>query len=139
MNDNKTIYPPKGYYMKIGNCTFQDPSIKRETWKFAPELVQVTDAGVLASGKLNIKVLPHARRKIWCGFPPMTPEQFRKYWDALHSDSTGKGMYLNVEAWDETTNSYVTDVYYHNDIQYKDVVYGGRHMIVIDDFQLIGH
>lgn len=139
MDDNKNIYPPNGYYMKIGNCTFQDPSIKRETWKFAPELVQVTDAGVLASGKLNIKVLPHARRKIWCGFPPMTPEQFRKYWDALHSDSTGKGMYLNVEAWDETTNSYVTDVYYHNDIQYKDVVYGGRHMIVIDDFQLIGH
>ena len=101
--------------------------------------MQVTDAGVLASGKLNIKVLPHARRKIWCGFPPMTPEQFRVYWDALHSDSTGKGMYLNVEAWDETTNSYITDVYYHNDIQYKDVVYEGRHMIVIDDFQLIGH
>lgn len=139
MNTDKKIYPPNGYYMKIGNCTFTNPSIKREAWKFAPELVQVTDAGVLASGKLNIKVLPHTRREIWCGFPPMTPEQFRVYWDALHSDSTGKGMYLNVEAWDETTNSYITDVYYHNDIKYKDVVYGGRHMIVIDDFQLIGH
>ena len=116
----------QGYYMRIGDCTF-------------PELVQVTDAGVLASGKLNIKVLPHARRKIWCGFPPMTPEQFRVYWNALHSDSTGKGMYLTVEAWDESTNSYITDTYYHNDLQYRDVNYGGRRMVVIDDFQLIGH
>lgn len=139
MNDDLKKYPPNGYYMKIGDCTFQSPSIKRETWKFAPELVQVTDAGVLASGRLNIKVLPHARRKIWCGFPPMTPEQFRVYWKALHSDSTGKGMFLTVEAWDESSNSYITDTYYHNDLQYKDIVYGGRHMIVIDDFQLIGH
>ena len=67
----------RGYYMKINGCTFQSPSIKREAWKFAPKLVQVTDAGVLASGKLNIKVLPHTRSKIWCEFPPMTPAQFR--------------------------------------------------------------
>ena len=129
----------KGYYMKIGDCTFQSPSIKRDTWKFAPELVLVTDSGSLASGKLNIKVLPHTRRKIWCGFPPMTPSQFRVYWDALHSDEGGKGMYLMVEAWDETTNSYIEDVYYHNDIQYKNINYEGRRMVVIDDFQLIGH
>ena len=35
--------------------------------------------------------------------------------------------------------TYITDTYYHNDIQYKDIVYGGRRMIVIDDFELIGH
>ena len=137
--DNSKKYPPNGYYMKIGGCTFQSPSIKRDAWKFAPELVIVTDAGTLASGRLNIKVLPHTRRKIWVGFPPMTPKQFRTYWSALHSDATGKGMYLKVEAWDESTNSYITDTYYHNDLQYKDVVYEGRHMIVMDDFQLIGH
>ena len=129
----------KGYYMKIGSCTFQDPSIKREAWKFAPELVIVTDAGTLASGKLNIKVLPHTRRKIWCGFPPMTSKQFKVYWDALHSDSGKRGMYLTVEAWDETSNSYITDVYYHNDITYKNITYGGQRMVVIDDFELIGH
>lgn len=129
----------KGYYMKINGCTFQSPSIKREAWKFAPELVIVTDAGTLASGRLNIKVLPHTRRKIWVGFPPMTPDQFRTYWAVLHSDNTGKGMYLQVEAWDESTNSYITDTYYHNDLKYKDVVYGGQHMIVMDDFELIGH
>ena len=129
----------KGYYMKINGCTFQDPSIKREAWKFAPKLVLVTDAGTLASGKLNIKVLPHTRRKIWCGFPPMTPTQFRRYWTALMGDSSGVGMRLEVEAWDETTNSYITDIYYHNDLQYKDIIYGGRRMIVIDDFELIGH
>ena len=129
----------RGYYMKINGCTFQSPSIKREAWKFAPKLVQVTDAGVLASGKLNIKVLPHTRSKIWCEFPPMTPAQVRVYWNALMGDNSGVGMYLTVEAWDETTNSYVTDTYYHNDIQYKDVIYGGQRMIVMDAFQLIGH
>ena len=129
----------KGYYMKINGCTFQDPQIKRETWKFAPKLVQVTDAGVLASGKLQIKVLPHTRAKIWCGFPPLTPEQFRKYWTALWGDQSGYGMYLTVEAWDESTNSYITDTFYHNDLQYKNVNYEGRRMVVIDDFQLIGH
>lgn len=129
----------KGYYMKINGCTFQNPSIRRETWKFAPKLIQVTDAGVLASGRLQIKVLPHSRRKIWCEFPPMTPEQFRIYWTALMGDSSGVGMYLTVEAWDETTNSYITDTYYHNDLQYKDIIYGGRRMIVMDAFELIGH
>ena len=129
----------KGYYMKIAGCTFQEPSIKREAGKFAPELVLVTDAGTLASGKLNIKVLPHTRRKIWVGFPPMTPEQFRIYWNALHSDPGALGMYLTIEAWDETSNSYITDTYYHNDLQYKDIIYGGRRMIVMDDFELIGH
>lgn len=129
----------KGYYMKINGCTFQNPQIKREAWKFAPKLVQVTDAGVLASGKLQIKVLPHTRSKIWCGFPPLTPEQFRTYWTALCGDQSGYGMYLTVEAWDETSNSYVKDTYYHNDLQYKNINYGGRRMVVIDDFQLIGH
>lgn len=129
----------KGYYMKINGCTFQNPSIRRETWKFAPKLIQVTDAGVLASGRLQIKVLPHSRRKIWCEFPPMTPEQFRVYWTALMGDTSGVGMYLEVEAWDETTNSYITDTYYHNDLQYKDIIYGGRRMIVMDAFELIGH
>ena len=129
----------KGYYMKINGCTFQNPSIRRETWKFAPKLIQVTDAGVLASGRLQIKVLPHSRRKIWCEFPPMTPGQFRIYWTALMGDSSGVGMYLTVEAWDETTNSYITDTYYHNDLQYKDIIYGGRRMIVMDAFELIGH
>ena len=129
----------KGYYVKINGCTFQNPSIKRETFKFAPKLVQVTDAGVLASGRLNIKVLPHTRAKIWMGFPPMTPSQFRTYWNALLGDQSGVGMYLSVEVWDESTNSYITDTFYHNDLQYKNVNYEGRRMVVMDDFQLIGH
>ena len=129
----------KGYYVKINGCTFQSPSIQREVFKFAPKLVQVTDAGVLASGRLNIKVLPHTRAKIWMGFPPMTPSQFRTYWEALLGDQSGVGMYLSVEVWDESTNSYITDTFYHNDLQYKNVNYEGRRMVVMDDFQLIGH
>ena len=69
----------------------------------------------------------------------MTPEQFRIYWTALMGDASGVGMYLEVEAWDETTNSYIIDTYYHNDLQYKDIIYGGRRMIVMDAFELIGH
>jgi hypothetical protein len=129
----------KGYYMRIGNCTFNNPAPLRETWKFAPALVQVGDSGVVASGKLKIKVLPHARSKIWCEFPVMTPEQFRIYWKALHSDAGGHGMYLTIEVYDDSTDSYVTDTYYHNDLMYTPVYYGGRQMIKIDAFELIGH
>ena len=128
-----------GYYMKIGSCTFQNPSFKREGFKFAPRLIQVTEAGQFASGKLSIKVLPHVRKKIWCSFPPMTPDQFRVYSNALKLNEAGTQMYLTVQAFDETTNTYVTDVYYHNDIGYRPVYYGGKRMIIIDDFELIGH
>lgn len=129
----------RGYYMKCNGCTFQNPSLKREGFKFAPTLIQVTDSGVVASGKLTIKVMPHTRRKIWCKFPPMTPDQFRTYWTALRGSEAGPSMYLSVEAFDETTNSYVTDTYYHNDLKYTPVILGGRRMIIIDDFELIGH
>lgn len=129
----------RGYYMKCNGCTFQNPSLKREGFKFAPKLVIVTDQGTVASGKLTLKVLPHQRRKIWCSFPPMTPEQFRVYWTALRGSEAGEGMYLEVEAFDETTNSYITDTYYHNDLIYTPVIYQGQRMIKIDDFQLIGH
>lgn len=129
----------RGYYMKCNGCTFQNPSLKREGFKFAPNLIQVTDSGVVASGKLTIKVLPHTRRKIWCKFPPMTPEQFRVYWAALKGSEAGPSMYLSIEAFDETTNSYVTDTYYHNDLKYTPVILSGRRMIMIDDFELIGH
>lgn len=129
----------KGYYIKCNGCTFQNPSLKREGFKFAPKIVIVTDEGTVASGKLTLKVLPHQRRKIWCSFPPMTPEQFRVYWTALRGDEAGEGMYLEVECFNEATNSYVTDTYYHNDLIYKPVIYQGQRMIKIDDFQLIGH
>lgn len=128
-----------GYYMKIGNCNFTSPSPKRDAWKFAPALVQVGDSSVVASGKLHTKVLPHDRSKIWVEFPVMTPEQFRVYWAALHSDATGKGMELTVEAYDDATDSYVTDTYYHTDFEYKPIIYQGQRMIKFESFELIGH
>lgn len=128
-----------GYYMKIGDCNFTNPSPMKDTWRFAPKLVQVGDSKVLASGKLSTKVLPHDRSKIWVEFPPMTPEQFRTYWGALHSDSGGHGMYLTVEAYDDTTDSYITDTYYHTDFEYHPVNLGGQRMIKMESFELIGH
>lgn len=128
-----------GYYMKIGNCNFTNPSPLREKWKFAPKLVQVGKSEVLASGKLSTKVLPHDRSKIWVEFPPMTPQQFRTYWAALHSDSGGHGMYLTVQAYDDTTDSYITDTYYHTDFEYSPVTYQGQRMIKMESFELIGH
>lgn len=129
----------KGYYVKIGNCIFNSPSPKREGYKFAPKLVQVGDSSVVASGKLSIKVLPHDRSKIWLDFPPMTPEQYRTYWKALHSDPGGQGMYLTVEAYDDSTDTYVTDTYYHTDLMAVPVTYSGQRMIQMDAFELIGH
>lgn len=128
-----------GYYMKIGNCNFTNPSPLKDKWKFAPKLVQVGKSEVLASGKLSTKVLPHDRSKIWVEFPPMTPEQFRTYWRALHSDSGGHGMYLTVQAYDDTTDSYITDTYYHTDFEYSPVNLGGQRMIKMESFELIGH
>jgi hypothetical protein len=128
-----------GYYMKIGNCNFTTPSPLRDKFKFAPKLVQVGKSEVLASGKLSTKVLPHDRSKIWVEFPVMTPEQFRVYWAALHSDSGGHGMFLTVQAYDETTDSYITDTYYHTDFEYTPIIYGGKRMIKMESFELIGH
>lgn len=129
----------RGYYMKCNNCTFQSPSFKREGFKFAPKLVQVADATTTASGKLTVKVLDHARSKIWCSFPPMTPEQFRVYYNALRLDQAGPSMYLSIEVYNDAMDRYETDTYYHTDIMYTPVTYEGRRMIKIDDFELIGH
>lgn len=128
-----------GYWLEVEGVRFNNPSPKRDTFKFAPELVQVGKSYVLASGKLHIKVLPHDRRKIWCDFPPMTPAQAKVYWDALHGDQSGKGMYLTVTVYDETTDQYITDTYYHNDLMKKPVKYGGKDMVVFEPFELIGH
>lgn len=128
-----------GYYMKIGNVTFNNPSPLRETFKFAPALVQVGDSYVLASGKLHTKVLPHTRAKIWCEFPPMTEAQYRTYWNALHSDEGGSGMFLTIEVYDQSTDSYVTDTFYHTDIMATPITYGGQRMVKMDPLELIGH
>ena len=128
-----------GYEIKCNNCTFQNPSMKREGYKFSDKLVQVADATTLANGELTIKVLPHTRKKIWLSFPPMTPAQFRVYYTALKLGESGTDMYLSVEAYDDATDSYVTDTYYHTDIMWKPINLGGERMIIIDDFELIGH
>lgn len=130
----------KGYQMKCNGCTFQNPSLKREGFKFAPRLVQVADATTTADGRLTMKVLPHVRSKIWCSFPPMTPEQFRVYYKALEMDKSGPDdMSLSVDVYDDATDRYVTDTYYHTDIMYTPINLAGQRMIIIDDFELIGH
>ena len=128
-----------GYYMKIGNCTFNNPGFKRDTFKVAPALVQVGDSYVLASGKLHTKVLSHDRVKLWCEFPLMTKTQFRTYWNALHSDAGGHGMYLTVEYYDASSDSYKSDTFYHTDLMYKTLYAGGQDMIQLEPFELIGH
>ena len=128
-----------GYYIKINGCTFRNPSMKREGFKYAPRLIEVADATTTASGNLSVKVLPHIRKKIWLSFPPMTPQQFRVYWNALRGNEAGPSMYLTVELYNDITDSYETDTFYHTDLEYKPVIYEGRRMIQIEDFELIGH
>lgn len=128
-----------GYWLEVGGVRFNNPSPKRDTFKFAPKLVQVGKSYVLASGKLHTKVLPHMRSKIWCEFPPMTVEQARVYWDALYGDQSGTGIYLTVTCYDELSDQYLTDTYYHNDLEKKPIWYGGQWMVQIEPFELIGH
>ena len=128
-----------GYYLKIGNVEFNDPAFTRDAFKFAPALVQVGKSEVTASGKLSTKVLPHDRRKIWCDFPPLTKAQYKRYWNALHSDAGGHGMYLTCQVYDDTTDTYVTDTFYHTDLMVTPMWLGGQWMYKFDPFELIGH
>lgn len=123
----------KGYYFKIGDCTFMDPPMSREGYEVQPHLVQVTDAGRVASGKLIIKELPHRPTKLVIQFPIMTEEQYRTYYAALNN------MYLTVEYYNEDSDSYETGTFYHSDLIYKPVKYQGQEMILLNQFSLIEH
>lgn|SRR5574344_1038285 len=128
-----------GYYFSVQGVPFNDPSPKRESFKYAPQLEQVGDSSVLASGYLSIKTIPHTRKKIWFSLPPMTQAQYQRYWDALHGDSTGKGMHLFVSVYNDKTDSYDTDYFYHTDLVVSPITYQGEMMYVFDDFELIGY
>ena len=123
----------KGYYFKIGDCYFNSPFPKREGYEVQPHIVQVTDAGRVASGKLIIKELPHRPTKLIIQFPIMTPEQFRKYYTVLDN------MYLTVEYYNEDYDRYETATMYHSDLTYKPIKYQGKEMIEFQQFSLIEH
>lgn len=129
----------EGYWMSCNGCNFNNPAFKREGFKFAPYLVSVADATTTADGALSVKVLPHIRRKIWCSFPLMTPQQYAIYRDALRLLEAGPSMYLTIKAYDIGSDTYITDTYYHTDIMITPIYAGGQMMIKIDDFELIGH
>lgn len=124
----------RGYYVKIGNCTFTDPAISRDGLLIMPHLEQTQDAGVLASGKLEIKVLPHKRTKIQMTFPPMTLEQYKRYYAVIMSS-----MYLQVEYWNEGIDDYETGTFYHNDMAYKPIPRSAEHWVEMQEIHLIEH
>lgn len=124
----------RGYYVKIGNCTFTNPSPKRDGLLIMPHLVQTADSGVLASGKLDIKVLPHTRTKIQMQFPVMTKSQYETYYSVIMSS-----MALTVEYYNEGIDEYETGTFYHNDMQYKPIIYNGERMIDMQEIHLIEH
>jgi hypothetical protein len=124
----------RGYYIKIGNCTFTNPAIKREGLLIMPHLVQTADSGVLASGELSIKVLPHTRTKIQMQLPVMTPEQYQNYYSVIMSS-----MYLTVEYYNQGIDAYETGTFYHNDMQYKPIKWQGQEMIDMQEIHFIEH
>lgn len=129
-----------GYYLKIANCTFQNPAMKREGFKVLPKIVQVTDEQRVASGKLVIKELPHKPTKMELTFPVMTPAQYRVYKAAFRGElSSQDEMYLTVQYYDEDTDSYLTGTFYHTDISYTPVIYQGQRMLQVDTVKLIEH
>ena len=48
-------------------------------------------------------------------------------------------MYLTVEYYDEDSDSYKTGTFYHTDISYTPVIYGGQRMLLLDTVKLIEH
>ena len=124
----------RGYYVKIGNCDFTTPPPKRDGLLIQPHLVQTADSGVLASGRLEIKVLPHTRTKIQMQFPIMTKAQYEYYYSVIMA-----GMDLEVEYYNEGIDAYETGTFYHNDMQYKPIIYDGKHMIDMQEIHLIEH
>ena len=124
----------RGYYVKIDNCDFTNPAIKRDGLLIYPHLEQTMDAGVLASGKLEMKVLPHKRTKIQMSFPPMTAAQYRTYYSAIMS-----GMYLNVEYYNQGIDAYETGTFYHNDMAYKPMPVLGTDLVEMEEIHLIEH
>lgn len=123
-----------GYYVKIGNCDFTNPAPKRDGLLIQPHLVQTADSGVLASGKLEIKVLPHTRTKIQMQFPVMTKAQYEAYYNVIMAS-----MALTVEYYNEGIDAYETGTFYHNDMQYKPIIYNGQRMIDMQEIHLIEH
>lgn len=124
----------QGYYVKIGNCDFTNPGIKRDGLLIMPHLVQTQDAGVLASGKLELKVLPHTRTKIQMSFPPMTLAQYQTYYSVIMSS-----MYLNVTYWNDGIGDYETGTFYHNDMAYKPMPSKDTKYVEMQEIHLIEH
>lgn len=124
----------RGYYVKIGNCNFTNPAILRDGLLIYPHLEQTMDAGVLASGKLEIKVLPHKRTKIQMSFPPMTLSQYQTYYSVIMAS-----MYLTVEYYNEGLDTYETGIFYHNDMAYKPIPIGGEQLVEMQEIHLIEH
>lgn len=125
-----------GYYIKIGNCTFTDPSPKRDGLLIMPHLVQTADSGVVASGRMEIKVLPHARTKIQVQFPIMTKEQFERYYNVI-MNTGDKGMNVQLQYYNEGIDQYETGEFYHNDLQYKPIIWQGQNMIDMQEIHFI--
>lgn len=124
----------RGYYVKIGNCTFTNPSPKRDGLLIMPHLVQTANSGALASGRLDIKVLPHTRTKIQMQFPIMTKAQYEYYYSVIMAS-----MALTVEYYNEGIDKYETGIFYHNDMQYKPIIYNGERMIYMQEIHLVEH
>ena len=130
----------RGYYIRIGDCTFSSPAIKREGYKCTPRIVMVTDEERVASGKLIIKPLEHRPSKLFVTFPIMTPEQYRYYCKAFRGQLTGEHeMYLTIEYYDDEVDEYRVGTFYHTDINHTPIIYGGQRMIIMDEIRLIEH
>ena len=130
----------RGYYVRIGDCTFSSPAMKREGYEFTPRIVMVTEEQRLASGKLIIKPLEHRPTKLTMTFPIMTQEQFRYYCKAFRGKLTNEHeMYLSVEYYDDEEDTYYTGTFYHTDIKDTPVIYAGQRMVLMDTISLIEH
>ena len=127
-----------GYYIRIGDQTFQSPAIKDEGYEVNPRIVQVTETKVLASGKLVVKELEHKPTVINITFPIMTIGQAMAYKRAFRGEESREDeMYLTVEWYDPENDTYQVGTFYHTDLKYKfRAMSGGRKMVEVDTVEL---
>ena len=127
-----------GYFIRIGDQTFQNPAIKREGYAVNPRIVQVTDTKVLASGKLVVKELEHKPTVININFPIMDLGQVQAYKRAFRGEESREDeMYLTVEWYDPENDTYQVGTFYHTDLKYTfRNMAGGRMMVDVDTIEL---
>lgn len=107
----------KGYLLKINGNVFSNELIRHNTYKAKPYQQTDSDSYVDGNGELHRKILPHRRTSI--NFQTIKVDLDQKI--AIQSYFPTRET-VEIEYWNDETNSYKTGTFYTPDIEFS--VYG---------------